>query len=498
MTEREELLAWVDQNFDIECPSQVVTQLQEILWQTHLRAAARPAVVLSDEQRELAEYFRAAFDTPIARRKLDGGEAGEFCRQHFRAILAAQQAPADLPQHDGWHGAEHAIPSDEQAPADAGQASKEQFLAQAVERLDEIQGKRAARMGRLGIDAGQAQAQPVYQVQTHAENKYWGDIDATEFAQRAQDGFVTRMLYTAPPAPAAQPEAKAAPAVAISKEWCERMAKLEVNSDSNIEAGASANNVNGVSEILRDMLAIQEACGLHTDEYAPGSVIEYIKELEADAAGNSQGQDAPPAPFMFAIMGPDGKAYFDEHCVDPTPDALYGGVNALNDSPDAGYSVVPLYTAQPAAQPEQQPVEAIDSYEPGHWFEARTIDEMQAFYLSRLPAIRAAAHEHGYAIGLHGSTRRDFDLMAMQWRDGASDKDSLARAIADAACGIRREGSYDWEKKPSGRVATSMPVCWTDHGNPDFDNMVSAGHIDLSIMDAATVPDVVPVGEQHG
>lgn len=36
--------------------------------------------------------------------------------------------------------------------------------------------------------------------------------------------------------------------------------------------------------VLRDMLAIQEACGLHTDEYAPGSVIEYIKELEADAA----------------------------------------------------------------------------------------------------------------------------------------------------------------------------------------------------------------------
>lgn len=36
--------------------------------------------------------------------------------------------------------------------------------------------------------------------------------------------------------------------------------------------------------LLRDMLAIQEACGLHTDEYAPGSVIEYIKELEADGA----------------------------------------------------------------------------------------------------------------------------------------------------------------------------------------------------------------------
>jgi hypothetical protein len=265
MTEREELLAWVDQNFDIECPSQVVTQLQEILWQTHLRAAARPAVVLSDEQRELAEYFRAAFDTPIARRKLDGGEAGEFCRQHFRAILAAQQAPADLPQHDGWHGAEHAIPSDEQAPADAGQASKEQFLAQAVERLDEIQGKRAARMGRLGIDAGQAQAQPVYQVQTHAENKYWGDIDATEFAQRAQDGFVTRMLYTAPPAPAAQPEAKAAPVNGTINQTAMLASGLR-----EILASAKSNRNWYITDLAREcLLLLREA--VQVDEQATES-----------------------------------------------------------------------------------------------------------------------------------------------------------------------------------------------------------------------------------
>jgi hypothetical protein len=38
------------------------------------------------------------------------------------------------------------------------------------------------------------------------------------------------------------------------------------------------------ASVLRDMLAIQEACNLHTDEYAPGSVIEYIKELEAEQA----------------------------------------------------------------------------------------------------------------------------------------------------------------------------------------------------------------------
>lgn len=43
-----------------------------------------------------------------------------------------------------------------------------------------------------------------------------------------------------------------------------------------------AAGVQGDADMLRDMLAIQDACGLHTDEYAPGSVIEYIKELEAE------------------------------------------------------------------------------------------------------------------------------------------------------------------------------------------------------------------------
>ena len=134
---------------------------------------------------------------------------------------------------------------------------------------------------------------------------------------------------------------------------------------------------------------------------------------------------------------------------------------------------------QPA--PTVPAVDALRDWKLGQWFDAQTLDEMQAFYLSRLPAIRAAAAENGYAIGLHGSERRDFDLMAMQWRDGASDKDTLARAIADAACGIRREGAYDWEQKPSGRLATSIPVCWTAYDNPDFDKP-SVGHIDLSLI----------------
>jgi hypothetical protein len=151
-----------------------------------------------------------------------------------------------------------------------------------------------------------------------------------------------------------------------------------------------------------------------------------------------------------------------------------------------------VLAAGASLEPQQEHVSA-SPYVPGTWFDARTIEEMEAFYLSRLPAIREAAREHGYAIGLHGSTRRDFDLMAMQWREDAADKDTLAHAIAVAACGITRDGAYQWEAKPNGRFAVSLPICWTDHANPDFDKP-SMGHIDLSIIESV---GAVPAADRN-
>lgn len=128
-------------------------------------------------------------------------------------------------------------------------------------------------------------------------------------------------------------------------------------------------------------------------------------------------------------------------------------------------------------------------YTPGEWFKCHSIDQMQAFYMSRLPAIREAARGLGYAIGLHGSARRDFDLMAMPWRDGCSSRETLAHAVAQAACGIDLNGEYQWEKKPNGRWAVSMCICWTDHSE-QFKGMLSVGHIDLSVMEPPTASQI--------
>lgn len=130
--------------------------------------------------------------------------------------------------------------------------------------------------------------------------------------------------------------------------------------------------------------------------------------------------------------------------------------------------------------------EAIN-YVPGEWYEAKTREELEAFFASRIPAIREAAREQGYAIGLHGSMRRDLDLIAVPWREGASDKDVLAHAIAVAACGITRDGDHQWEVKPLGRLATSLPCCW-----PSWYGEAGAGHIDLSVMAPQPAPTPHP------
>lgn len=125
-------------------------------------------------------------------------------------------------------------------------------------------------------------------------------------------------------------------------------------------------------------------------------------------------------------------------------------------------------------------------YTQGEWFMASSIDEMQAFFESRLPAIRATAYANGYAIGVHGSMRRDLDLIAAPWREGAADAETLAHAIARAACGIDRDGAYNWEQKPFGRIATSLPICWVDNG------VDGAGHIDLSVVPQPLTRPAVP------
>jgi hypothetical protein len=119
----------------------------------------------------------------------------------------------------------------------------------------------------------------------------------------------------------------------------------------------------------------------------------------------------------------------------------------------------------------------IRSYYPGQWYEVKSKEELKAFFESRLPAIRAAVKELGWGIGVHGSMERDLDLIALPWTNEACDKNKLAQAIGEAACGMAHH-EYQWEVKPNGRLATSISCCWTP-----WPEIPGSGHIDLSIME---------------
>lgn len=104
-------------------------------------------------------------------------------------------------------------------------------------------------------------------------------------------------------------------------------------------------------------------------------------------------------------------------------------------------------------------------------------------YAQLLPRIREAAKSLGYAIAIHGSMQRDFDLLAVPWVENARPAEELVEAIAKDVDGfvIGQDKTGSWERgevrpgtpQPHGRK--SWNICW---GGRPF--------IDLSVMPRKT------------
>lgn len=101
--------------------------------------------------------------------------------------------------------------------------------------------------------------------------------------------------------------------------------------------------------------------------------------------------------------------------------------------------------------------------------------------------LREKARELGYAIGVHGTLKRDIDLIACPWTSGAVAAEELAEALRVVA-----EGVTGWAKphplevdehfkrgmphvKPHGRLA------WSFHLTEKFQGG-GGPYIDLSVM----------------
>src|SRR4030042_126474 len=72
-----------------------------------------------------------------------------------------------------------------------------------------------------------------------------------------------------------------------------------------------------------------------------------------------------------------------------------------------------------------------------------------------LPELTEAAWACGYAIAVHGSLTRDFDLLAAPWTDEAVPAEDLILALCAAVDALGRTSP---ERKPHGRIAWSIHV----------------------------------------
>lgn len=111
-------------------------------------------------------------------------------------------------------------------------------------------------------------------------------------------------------------------------------------------------------------------------------------------------------------------------------------------------------------------------------------------FLTMLPVIRETARSLGYAIGLHGSLKRDFDLMAVPWTDDAVDSDDVAEAIMKVTGCVRwRVHCHQGNAKPHGRKVYCFD--WSE------ENIENRGYIDLSVIPSITnekpiIKDIAP------
>ena len=107
-------------------------------------------------------------------------------------------------------------------------------------------------------------------------------------------------------------------------------------------------------------------------------------------------------------------------------------------------------------------------------------DLCQEFYRVLIMALRYVAERYGYALAVHGSLKRDIDLIACPWRESAPGAESLIQGIqktVEAIVGTARfrEQDKNPESKPCGRLAWAIYLTPDDHGP----------YLDISVMPMA-------------
>ncbi len=111
-------------------------------------------------------------------------------------------------------------------------------------------------------------------------------------------------------------------------------------------------------------------------------------------------------------------------------------------------------------------------------------DHVQRQYERLIGPLRRTARENGYALAVHGSLKRDIDLVAVAWTEEAAAPKVLVDALVETARIVTGEafftrdpqGPDDFPRKPHGRVAWAISIG-------------GGSYIDLSVIGPQAAPD---------
>lgn len=78
-------------------------------------------------------------------------------------------------------------------------------------------------------------------------------------------------------------------------------------------------------------------------------------------------------------------------------------------------------------------------------------------YCALYPKLAELARSHGYALAIHGTMDRDFDLVAIPWRAVVSDHKCLLADIVERFA-INVIGEPD--RRPHGRIAYTLSIAF--------------------------------------
>lgn len=103
-------------------------------------------------------------------------------------------------------------------------------------------------------------------------------------------------------------------------------------------------------------------------------------------------------------------------------------------------------------------------------------------YEQLIEPLRAAARELGYAIAVHGSLRRDIDLIAVPWTETASDARTLMEALKATVLQVTGYAELSWYMDKGPEFTLDGAPGNKPHGRLAWVINYGGSYIDLSVM----------------